>query len=223
LHFSGKLASGFRKSSGFKGWTALGQPLRPDTPKASNEPAVAVGEGVSVRRQVEEKMMMNMMIGALILGLLMAKKNPVRKFGQMTLNLGGQALEYLKGDPKGIVRNVARVEWANKNWFDQKGWSLPPWVLVKSDEDASRFGNTDRVQDVAIIHDADPAVLPLLVYQASALQGLDAVLCEAQEDGALVEDDGNRLLLDMGDGSLKVRFVRNTKAGKFARFVVRLE
>jgi hypothetical protein len=96
-------------------------------------------------------------------------------------------------------------------------------VLPTSDDDRQRFSNTDRVQDVAIVHDADPAVLPLLVYQASALQGLDDVLAEAQEDGALVEDDGKRLLLDMGDGSLTVRFVRNTKAGKFARFVVRRE
>lgn len=167
-------------------------------------------------------MNMSMMIGALVLGLLMAKKkNPVRKFGQMTLNLGGQALEYLKGDPKGITRRAQRVEWANKHHFSDRGWSLPPWVLPTTDEDRQRFTNTDRVHDVAIIHDADPAVLPLLVYQASALQGLDEVLARAQEDGALVEDDGKRLLLDMGDDSLTVTFVRNTKAGKFARFVVR--
>lgn len=167
-------------------------------------------------------MNMSMMIGALVLGLLMAKKkNPVRKFGQMTLNLGGQALEYLKGDPKGITRRAQRVEWANKHHFNDRGWSLPPWVLPTTDEDRQRFTNTDRVHDVAIIHDADVAVLPLLVYQASALQGLDEVLARAQEDGALVEDDGKRLLLDMGDDSLTVTFVRNTKAGKFARFVVR--
>lgn len=166
---------------------------------------------------------MNMMIGALFLALLMAKKNPVRKFGQMTLNLGGQALEYLKGDPKGILRNAQKVEWMNKHHADDLGWQMPPWVLPKSDDDRQRFTGTDRVHDVAIITDVDPAVLPLLVYQASALQGLDDVLARAQEDGALVEDDGKRLLLDMGDGSLPVRFVRNTKAGKFARFVVRTE
>jgi len=168
-------------------------------------------------------MNMNMMIGALFLALLMAKKNPVRKFGQMTLNLGGQALEYLKGDPKGILRNAQKVEWMNKHHADDLGWQMPPWVLPKTDDDRQRFTGTDRVHDVAIITDQDPAVLPLLVYQASALQGLDDVLARAQEDGALVEDDGKRLLLDMGDGSLPVRFVRNTKAGKFARFVVRSE
>ncbi len=184
---------------------------------------MAAGEGVRVRRQVEENMNMNMMWAALLLAVLMTKKKPVRKFGQMTLNLGGQALEYLKGDPKGVVRSAQRVEWMNKHHADALGWSLPPWVLPTSDDDRQRFSNTDRVQDVAIVHDADPAVLPLLVYQASALQGLDDVLAEAQEDGALVEDDGKRLLLDMGDGSLTVRFVRNTKAGKFARFVVRRE
>tara|TARA_Y100000114_G_scaffold20962_1_gene16859 strand:- start:338 stop:853 length:516 start_codon:yes stop_codon:yes gene_type:complete len=164
----------------------------------------------------------SMMIAALIVGLLMTKKkNPARSFGQMTLNLGGQALEYLKGDPKGVVRNAQRVEWMNKHHAVELGWHLPPWVLPVSDDDRQRFSNTDRVQDVAIIRDVDPAVLPLLVYQASALQGLDDVLASAQEDGALVEDDGKRLLLDMGDGSLPIRFIRNTKAGKFARFVVR--
>ena len=168
-------------------------------------------------------MNMNMMIAGLVLALLMTKKNPVRKFGQMTLNLGGQALEYLKGDPKGILRNAQRVEWMNKHHAVNLGWSLPPWVLPTTDEDRQRFSNTDRVQDIAVVHDIDPAVLPLLVYQASALQGLDDVLATAQEDGALVEDDGKRLVLDMGDGSLPVRFIRNTKAGKFARFIVRRE
>ena len=169
-------------------------------------------------------MEMSMMIGALFLALLMTKKkNPVRKFGQMTLNLGGQALEYLKGDPKGIVRSIRRVQWMNKHHAADRGWVLPPWVLPATDEDRQRFTNTDRVQDIAVLEDADPAVLPLLVYQASALQGLDDILAAAQEDGALVEDDGQRLVLDMGDGHLTVRFIRNTKAGKFARFVVRRE
>jgi len=158
----------------------------------------------------------------LLLALMMTKKNP-RKFGQMTLNLGGQALEYLKSEPKGILRAVQRVEWMNKYHAAKQGWVLPPWVLPVSDEDALRFKTSDRVVDVAILHDADPAVMPLLVHQASALQGLDDILAQAQEDGALVEDDGKKLVLDMGDGSMKVRFIRNTKAGKFARFVVRHE
>ena len=166
----------------------------------------------------------NMIWAALLLAVLMTKKkNPARKFGQLTLNLGGQALEYLKGDPKGVVRQTQRVEWMNKHHAVQLGWHLPPWVLPTTDEDRQRFGNADRVQDIAVVHDVDRAVLPLLVYQASALQGLDDVLAAAQEDGALVEDDGKRLLLDMGDGSLAIRFLRNTKAGKFARFVVRTD
>ena len=169
-------------------------------------------------------MNMNMMIGTLFLVFLMTKKkNPARKFGQMTLNLGGQALEYLKGDPKGILRNTRRVEWMNKHHADKRGWVLPPWVLPKTEQDHLQFKGTERYVDVAILTDADPAVLPLLVYQPSALQGLDEVLAQAQEDGALVEDDGERLVLDMGEGSLPIRFLRNTKAGKFARFVVRAD
>ncbi len=159
---------------------------------------------------------------SLFLALMMTKKKP-RKFGQMTLNLGGQALEYLKSDPKGIVRDAAKVEWMNKHHAERQGWVLPPWVLPVGEDDMARFPGSDRVQDVAIVHDADPAKMPLLVHQASALAGLDEVLAAAQEDGALVEDDGKRLVLDMGDGFLRVRFVRNTKAGKFARFVVRRE
>jgi len=165
------------------------------------------------------KEMMMLMLFAL---MLMTKKNP-RKFGQMTLNLGGQALEYLKSDPKGILRAVVRVEWMNKHHAVDLGFVLPPWVLPESDEDKQRFQGSDRVQDIAILRDVDPAVMPLLVHQASALQGLDEILAKAQEDGALVEDDGKRLVLDMGEGHMKVRFIRNTKAGKFARFVVRAE
>lgn len=156
----------------------------------------------------------------LVLALMMTKKKP-RRFGQMTLNLGGQALEYLKSDPKGINRQVRRIEWAHKTHMASQGWTLPPWVVWISDEDRERFPSADRVQDVAILHDANPAVLPLLVHQGSALRGLDALLAEAQEDGALVEDDGKMLVLDMGDGSLGLSFTRNTKAGKFAPFVVR--
>lgn len=160
----------------------------------------------------------------LILALLMTKKNPPRRFGQMTLGGDGEAkraLEYLKSDPKGITRQVNRVEWMNKRHAAAIGWLLPPWVLPATDEDRAQFRSADGVQDVAIIHDVDPAQMPLLVHQASALRGLDALLAEVQEDGAMVEDDGKRLLLDMGDGFVAVSFIRNTKAGKFAPFIVR--
>lgn len=166
--------------------------------------------------------MIEMMMTALFMGLMMTKKKKeTRKFGQMTLNLGGQALEYLKSDAKGIVRKVSRVEWMNKHHADEKGWVLPPWVLPVSKEDLERFRGADRVQDVAILHMASEGELPMLVHQASALQGLDQCLADAQNDGALVEDDGKILVLDMGDEYMEIQFVRNTKAGKFARFVVR--
>lgn len=165
--------------------------------------------------------MNEMMMMGLLLALMMTKKNPVRKFGQMTLNLSGQALEYLKSDPKGIMRRTSRVEWMNKHTASEKGWVLPPWVLPVSDQDRQQFKGSDRVQDVAILHNHDPAGLPLLVHQASALRGLDEVLADAQNDGAMVEDDGKVLVLDMGDDYMEIQFVRNTKAGKFARFVVR--
>tara|TARA_Y100001938_G_C7971264_1_gene369456 strand:+ start:243 stop:785 length:543 start_codon:yes stop_codon:yes gene_type:complete len=159
-------------------------------------------------------------IMGLILALMMTKKKP-RRFGQMTLNLGGQALEYLKSNPKGVTRSVRRIEWAHKDHMASQGWTLPPWVLHQTDEDRERFPSAVKVHDVAILHDQDPAVLPLLVHQGSALRGLDALLAEAQEDGALVEDDGKMLVLDMGDGALGISFTRNTKAGKFAPFIVR--
>lgn len=164
--------------------------------------------------------MMKMMMLGLLLALMMTKKNP-RRFGQMTLNLGGQALEYLKSDAKGVTREAQRIVWASKHHIAALGFVLPPWVLPVTDDDRAQYGSADRVQDVAVIHDANPAVLPLLVHQASALRGLDEVLASAQEDGALVEDDGKALVLDMGDESLSVTFIRNTKAGKFAPFIVR--
>lgn len=167
--------------------------------------------------------MQEMLMLALFLGLMMTKKKPLRRFGQMTLGGVGQALEYLKTDPKGIVRNASRIEWAHKDHMTALGWALPPWVQPATDEDRQRWGSSNKVHDVAIVFDRDPSVLPLLVHQGSALRGLDAVLAEAQEDGALVEDDGKMLVLDMGDGSLTIRFIRNPKAGKFAPFIVRSE
>lgn len=178
--------------------------------------------GVPVPGREGKKMKTEMMLVALLLSLLMAKKNP-RRFGQLTLDLGGQALDYLKSDPKGVARQARRIEWANKHHMADLGWSLPPWVLPQTDEDRSRFPGSDRVHDIAIIHDVDPSILPLLVHQATALRGLDACLASAQEDGALVEDDGKRMLLDMGEGSLSLRFIRNTKAGKFASFIVNVD
>lgn len=162
-------------------------------------------------------------LGVIMVMLMAKKKEQPRRFGQMTLNLGGQALDYLKSDPKGVARQARRIEWANKHHMADLGWSLPPWVLPQTDEDRSRFPGSDRVHDIAIIHDVDPSILPLLVHQATALRGLDACLASAQEDGALVEDDGKRMLLDMGEGSLSLRFIRNTKAGKFASFIVNVD
>jgi len=171
-----------------------------------------------------EMEMNNMEIALMLMALMalsMAKKKETRKFGQMTLNMGGQALEYLKTSVKPITRNVQRVEWANKIYFEDR-YELPPWVLPKSDDDRAQFKGSDRVQEVAILHDADPAEIPLLVYQVTALRGLDHALAKAQEDGALVKDDGRLLVLDMGEESLKMSFLRNPKGGKFAPFIVTL-
>ena len=160
-------------------------------------------------------------IVALFLGLMMAKKKETRKFGQMTLNMGGQALEYLKTSAKPIVRNAFRVEWANKTHLAER-FEMPPWVLPATDEDKMQYKNASRTQEVAVVYDKDPAVMPLLVYQTTALRGLDACLAQAQEDGALVEDDGRQLTLDMGDDFLEISFIRNPKGGKFAPFIVTL-
>lgn len=160
-------------------------------------------------------------IVALFLGLMMAKKKETRKFGQMTLNMGGQALEYLKTSAKPIVRNANRIEWANKHHISER-YELPPWVLPKTAEQKSQYRKTDQIQDVAVVHDSDPAIMPLLVHQITALRGLDECLAKAQEDGAMVEDDGKQLTLDMGDKSLELSFIRNPKAGKFAPFIVTL-
>ena len=181
-----------------------------------------VGGGPLVLKKMEMKNMEIALILMAFMALGMAKKKETRKFGQMTLNMGGQALEYLKTSVKPITRNVQRVEWANKIYFDDR-YVLPPWVEPKTDDDRAQFKGSDRVQEVAIIHDADPSTLPLLVYQVTALRGLDHVLAKAQEDGALVKDDGRLLVLDMGEGSLKMSFFRNPKGGNFAPYIVNLD
>ncbi len=170
--------------------------------------------------EVEKMQEMNLIV-ALFMGLMLAKKKETRKFGQMTLNMGGQALEYLKTSVKPIVRQANRIEWANKMHISER-FELPPWVLPVTEEDKMQYKNADRTQDVAVIHDADPAIMPLLVYQTTALRGLDECLAQAQEDGAMVEDDGKQLTLDMGDKTLEISFIRNPKAGKFAPFIVTL-
>ncbi len=165
--------------------------------------------------------MIETMILMVFLAIGLAKKKETRKFGQMTLNMGGQALEYLKTSAKPIVRHAHRIEWANKNHL-AKRFELPAWVLPKSDEDRAQYRNSDRVQDCAVVFDTDASVMPLLVYQTTALRGLDEVLAQAQNDGALVEDDGKMLVLEMGEGNLEISFVRNPKSGKFAPFIVTL-
>lgn len=181
---------------------------------------VGGGPLVSVGREV--KTMIETMIVALFLGLMMAKKKETRKFGQMTLNMGGQALEYLKGTAKPLTRELNRVVWANKHHLG-KTYELPQWVHPTNDENRSMYPKADKYQDVAIVYSVDPSVMPLLVYQPSALRGLDECLALAQEDGALVEDDGKTLVLDMGDGFLEISFTRNPKGGQFAPFIVRLK
>ena len=160
----------------------------------------------------------------LILSMLLAKKkNPVRRFGQMTLDLGGQALEYLKGDPKGVRIDTSRLEWMHKNVAVDRGWNLPPWIAPSTTAEKEQYANASRYTDVCIIHPVDEARMPMLVHQPSALRGLDELLGAAQDDGAEVTDDGKVLTLQLNDCSMMLCFIRNTKAGRFARFIVKEE
>jgi hypothetical protein len=137
--------------------------------------------------------------------LLAAKKKTV--FGQMTLN-SKKALEYLKTTTEPITRNVTRFIWLHKIRADVEEWQLPNWVM-----------ENDKYDWICIMEVEDG--LPFLVYQKSALRGIEAHLMKLEADGATVEmDKKNMMTVDMGDESVALSLWRNPNGGKFAPFNV---
>jgi len=145
-----------------------------------------------------------MMIAALYC-VLAVKKKPV--FGQMTLN-AKKALEYLKTTTEPVHRNVTRFIWVHKIRADVEEWQLPNWVM-----------ENDKYDWICIMEVEEG--LPFLVYQKSALRGIEAHLMKLEADGATVKmDKKNMMTVDLGDDSVALSLWRNPNGGKFAPFNV---
>ena len=127
----------------------------------------------------------------------------------MTLS-ATKALEYLKTSDEPFTRNVAKILWIQKNEAFSKDWNIPDWVMAG-----------EKYNWCAILIDEDQNVLPLLVYQASALQEIEKHLLKLERDGAKIEQVNARTMeVDMGDESVHVGLWRNPKSDKFARYIV---
>jgi len=148
-----------------------------------------------------------MIIGALYC-VLAAKKKTV--FGQMTLN-SKKALEYLKTTTEPITRTVTRFIWVHKIRADVEEWELPNWVM-----------ENDKYDWICIMEVVGG--LPFLVYQKSALRGIEAHLMKLEANGAEVKmDKKNMMTVDLGDDSVALSMWRNPNGGKFAPFNIEFD
>ena len=154
-----------------------------------------------------------MEIGTLIIGsmmlLAMAGRNKKPVFGQMTLT-AVKALEFLKTSDKAFVRQVQKIIWIQKHEAEKDGWGVPHWVM-----------ESEKHNWCVILVDESQTVLPLFVYQTSALQAIESKLMSLEQDGAKIDQvNARRMEIDLGDDSVKVSLWRNPKGGKFARYHV---
>lgn len=133
-------------------------------------------------------------------------KTPI--FGQLTLT-NDLALEYLKSSLDGFTRRATKIIWVTPLEAQAKGYSVPDWVIQ----------NYEKFEWSAIIIDEAGDVLPLFVYQKSALQALEAKLAQFESDGADIKQVSPReMLIEFGDTPCVLRFWRNDKGGKFAKY-----
>lgn len=147
---------------------------------------------------------------ALMAGRKKAAKTPI--FGQMTLT-SEVALEYLKSSMEGFARRATKIKWITPLEAQSQGYAVPSWVVE----------NYEKYEWSAIIIDERVDVLPLFVYQKSALGLLEAELARLEADGASIEQVSPRQMdIDLGEGALHVRFWRNPKGGKFAKYYLDL-
>ena len=156
---------------------------------------------------ITTEQIMSMML--LVFVAMMATKKT--KFGQMTLR-ATHALEYLKTTPEPIRKTVNRIHWMHKIVAESENWEMPEWVM-----------KNDNYDWVAILFVSDG--LPLLVYQKSALRAFEAHLMKLESEGAVVKSEkkGQKLSVDLGEGTVEVGMWRNPNGGKFAPFNVDFE
>jgi hypothetical protein len=158
---------------------------------------------------MEQETRMMSMILFVVVALMTSKKTNEPIFGQMTLT-ATKALEYLKTSDEPFTRNVVKIVWIQKNEAFSNDWNIPDWVMAG-----------EKYNWLAILVDESPSVLPLLVYQASALQEIEKHLMKLERDGAKIEQLNSRTMeIDLGDESIHVGLWRNPKSDKFARYIV---
>tara|TARA_Y100000114_G_scaffold129034_1_gene126291 strand:- start:25 stop:543 length:519 start_codon:yes stop_codon:yes gene_type:complete len=139
-----------------------------------------------------------------------SKKAPI--FGQMTLT-SELALEYLKSSMDGFSRRATKILWLTPLEAQTLGYAVPQWVVE----------NYEKYEWSAIIIDERVDTLPLYVYQKSALALLEAELARLEAEGASISQDNPRMMtIDLGETALHVRFWRNPKGGKFAKYYLDL-
>jgi len=128
----------------------------------------------------------------------------------MTLN-SKKALEYLKTTTEPITRTVTQFIWVHKIRADVEEWELPNWVM-----------ENDKYDWICIMH--VEGGLPFLVYQKSALRGIEAHLMKLEADGATVKmDKKNMMTVDLGEDSVEISMWRNPNGGKFAPFNIEFD
>jgi len=173
-------------------------------PNGANDPS-EMGEAF-VLASAEMKQMIEIMILTALYCVLAAKKKTV--FGQMTLK-ATKALEYLKTTPEPIHKTVTRFTWIHKILADVEDWELPEWVL-----------SNDKYDWICILDVEDG--LPFLIYQKSALRGVESHLMKLEAQGAKIETKkkGQVMTVDLGDESAQISLWRNPNGGKFAPFNV---
>lgn len=140
--------------------------------------------------------------------LMAAKKKTEPIFGQMTLS-SEKALEYLKSKQDGFTRAAKKIHWITPLEAQAQGYAVPDWVIA----------NTDKFQWSAIVVDESREILPLFVYQNSALQELEKLLSQFEEKGAKVKQVNPReMTIDFGDKACVMKFWRNENGGQYARY-----
>ena len=150
------------------------------------------------------------LVVALMAGRKSTKKTPI--FGQMTLT-SELALEYLKSGMDGFARRATKILWVTPLEAQALGYSVPSWVVE----------NYEKYEWSAIIIDERVDILPLFVYQKSAQALLEAELARLEADGAsITQDNPRQMTIDLGETALHLRFWRNPKGGKFAKYYLDL-
>lgn len=151
----------------------------------------------------------SMMLLVLISMMMARKTNKTPIFGQMTLR-ATKALEFLKTSDEAFKRNVKRILWIQKHEAEKDEWEMPDWVMA-----------SEKYNWCAILVDQDLSVIPLLVYQPSALQAIEAHLMTLESQGAEIDQvNPRRMEVGLGEGGVAISLWRNPKGGKFAKYHV---